>query len=139
MVRQACLFGVLPISAASLFGRLTSSAIQLGAIMLARDKARPQPFLCPAGVIPSSQPCTKPVLPRAVTVKAGALAPPGGLGLGGREHGGMLDAAGTAEVAIVGLPVLILTLVMIWRQAQYAHHTAMSQVYQNTADGFASL
>src|SRR5262249_61938338 len=31
------------------------------------------------------------------TVKAGALAPPGGLGLDGREHGGMLDAAGTAE------------------------------------------
>ncbi|MGO9639594.1 MAG: hypothetical protein ACLPSO_16845 [Terracidiphilus sp.] len=34
---------------------------------------------------------------RAVTVKAGVLAPPGGLGLDGREHGGMLDAAGTAE------------------------------------------
>jgi hypothetical protein len=40
-------------------------------------------------------------------------------------------------VAIIGLPVLILTLVMIWRQARYAHHAAMSQVYQNTADGFA--
>jgi hypothetical protein len=42
-------------------------------------------------------------------------------------------------VAIIGLPVLILTLVMIWRQAKYAHHTAMSQVYQNTADGFATV
>ena len=42
-------------------------------------------------------------------------------------------------VAIIGLPVLILTMVMIWRQAQYAHHTSMSQVYQNTADGFATL
>jgi hypothetical protein len=42
-------------------------------------------------------------------------------------------------VAIIGLPVLILTLVMIWRQAQYAHHAAMSQVYQNTADGFATV
>ena len=42
-------------------------------------------------------------------------------------------------VAIIGLPVLILTLLMIWRQAKYAHHTAMSQVYQNTANGFAAL
>jgi hypothetical protein len=42
-------------------------------------------------------------------------------------------------VAIIGFPILILTLLMIWRQAQYAHHTAMSQVYQNTADGFAGL
>lgn len=42
-------------------------------------------------------------------------------------------------VAIIGLPVLILTMVMIWRQAQYAHYTAMSQVYQNTADGFATV
>jgi hypothetical protein len=31
----ACLFGVLSISAASLFGRLASSAIQFGTIMLA--------------------------------------------------------------------------------------------------------
>jgi hypothetical protein len=30
-------------------------------------------------------------------------------------------------VAIIGLPVLILTMLMIWRQAKYAHHTAMSQ------------
>src|SRR5271157_6578147 len=42
-------------------------------------------------------------------------------------------------VAIIGLPILILTLLMIWRQAQYAHHTAMSQVYQNTASDFAAL
>ena len=41
-------------------------------------------------------------------------------------------------VAIIGLPILTLTLLMIWRQAQYAHHTAMSQVYQNTANDFAS-
>jgi hypothetical protein len=39
-------------------------------------------------------------------------------------------------VAIIGLPILALTLVMIWRQALYAHHTAMSQVYQNTANDF---
>lgn len=42
-------------------------------------------------------------------------------------------------VAIIGLPVLILTMLMIWRQAQYAHHAAMSQIYQNTADSFATL
>jgi hypothetical protein len=42
-------------------------------------------------------------------------------------------------VAIVGLPILTLTLLMIWRQAKYAHHTAMSQVYQNTAAGFATV
>jgi hypothetical protein len=42
-------------------------------------------------------------------------------------------------VAIIGLPILTLTLLMIWRQAQYAHHTAMSQVYQNTANDFATL
>jgi hypothetical protein len=42
-------------------------------------------------------------------------------------------------VAIVGLPILTLTLLMIWRQAKYAHHTAMSEVYQNTADGFATV
>lgn len=42
-------------------------------------------------------------------------------------------------VAIIGLPVLILTMLMIWRQAKYAHHTAMSQVYQNTANGFATV
>jgi len=42
-------------------------------------------------------------------------------------------------VAIIGLPILTLTLLMIWRQAQYAHHTAMSQVYQNTANDFAAL
>ena len=42
-------------------------------------------------------------------------------------------------VSIIGFPILILTLFMIWRQAQYTHHTAMSQVYQNTADGFATL
>jgi transposase len=29
-------------------------------------------------------------------------------------------------VAIIGLPILALTLLMIWRQAQYAHHAAMS-------------
>jgi hypothetical protein len=44
-----------------------------------------------------------------------------------------------AIVAIIGLPVLTLTLLMIWRQAKYAHHAAMSQVYQNTANDFASL
>jgi hypothetical protein len=33
-----------------------------------------------------------------LAVKAGALAPPRGLGLDGREHGCMLDAAWTAEV-----------------------------------------
>lgn len=42
-------------------------------------------------------------------------------------------------VAIVGLPILILTLLMIWRQAQYTHHAAMSQVYQNTANDFANV
>jgi len=42
-------------------------------------------------------------------------------------------------VAIIGLPILILTLLMIWRQAQYAHHTTMSQVYQNTASDFGVL
>jgi hypothetical protein len=42
-------------------------------------------------------------------------------------------------VAIIGLPILILTLVMIWRQALYAHHTAMSQVYQNTANDFSTV
>jgi hypothetical protein len=42
-------------------------------------------------------------------------------------------------VAIIGLPILTLTLLMIGRQAQYAHHTTMSQVYQNTADGFATV
>ena len=42
-------------------------------------------------------------------------------------------------VAIIGLPILILTLLMIWRQAQYAHYTAMSQVYQNTASDFGVL
>jgi hypothetical protein len=42
-------------------------------------------------------------------------------------------------VAIIGLLILALTLLMIWRQAQYAHHAAMSQVYQNTADDFANL
>jgi hypothetical protein len=41
-------------------------------------------------------------------------------------------------VAIIGLPILTLTLLMIWWQAQYAHHTAMSQVYQNTANDFAT-
>jgi hypothetical protein len=46
---------------------------------------------------------------------------------------------GQSVVAIFGLPVLILTLFMIWRQAKYAHHAAMSQVYQNTADSFASV
>jgi hypothetical protein len=40
-------------------------------------------------------------------------------------------------VAVIGLPILALTLLMIWRQAQYAHHAAMSQVYQNTANDFA--
>ncbi len=44
-----------------------------------------------------------------------------------------------SAVAIIGLPILILTLLMIWRQAQYAHHTAMSQVYQNTASDFGVL
>ena len=44
-----------------------------------------------------------------------------------------------AIVAIIGLPVLTLTLLMIWRQAKYAHHAAMSQVYQNTANDFGSL
>jgi len=29
-------------------------------------------------------------------------------------------------VGIIGLPILTLTLLMIWRQAPYAHHTAMS-------------
>ena len=42
-------------------------------------------------------------------------------------------------VAIIGLPILTLTLVMIWRQALYAHHTAMSQVYQNTANDFSTV
>jgi hypothetical protein len=42
-------------------------------------------------------------------------------------------------VAIIRLPILTLTLLMIGRQAQYAHHTTMSQVYQNTADGFATV
>ena len=42
-------------------------------------------------------------------------------------------------VAVIGLPILTLTLLMIGRQAQYAHHTAMSQIYQNTADGFATV
>ncbi|HEY2530521.1 MAG TPA: hypothetical protein VGJ20_21755 [Xanthobacteraceae bacterium] len=42
-------------------------------------------------------------------------------------------------VAIVGFPVLILTMLMIWRQAKYAHHTAMSQVYQSTANSFATV
>ncbi len=42
-------------------------------------------------------------------------------------------------VAIIGLPVLALTLLMILWQAQYAHHAAMSQVYQNTANDFANL
>src|ERR1700752_2705405 len=42
-------------------------------------------------------------------------------------------------VAIIGLPILTLTLLMIGRQAQYAHHTAMSQIYQNTADGFSTV
>ena len=42
-------------------------------------------------------------------------------------------------VAIIGLPILTLTLVMIWRQALYAHHTAMSQVYQNTANDFSAV
>jgi hypothetical protein len=42
-------------------------------------------------------------------------------------------------VAIIGLPILTLTLLMIGRQAQYAHHTAMSQVYQNTANDFSTL
>ena len=42
-------------------------------------------------------------------------------------------------VAIIGLPILTLTLLMIGRQPQYAHHTAMSQIYQNTADGFATV
>jgi hypothetical protein len=44
-----------------------------------------------------------------------------------------------AIVAIIGLPILTLTLLMLWRQAQYAHHAAMSQVYQNTANDFASV
>jgi hypothetical protein len=44
-----------------------------------------------------------------------------------------------SAVAIIGLPVLILTMLMIWRQAQYAHHATMSQIYQNTADSFAAL
>jgi len=43
-----------------------------------------------------------------------------------------------AIVAIIGLPILTLTMLMIWRQAKYAHHAAMSQVYQNTANDFAS-
>src|ERR1700752_2309139 len=42
-------------------------------------------------------------------------------------------------VAIIGLPILTLTLLMIGCQAQYAHHTAMSQGYQNTADGVATV
>ena len=42
-------------------------------------------------------------------------------------------------VAIIGLPILIPTLLMIWWQALYAHHAAMSQVYQNTADNFATV
>jgi hypothetical protein len=44
-----------------------------------------------------------------------------------------------ALVAIIGLPILTLTMLMIWRQAKYAHHAAMSQVYQNTANDFASV
>jgi hypothetical protein len=47
--------------------------------------------------------------------------------------------AAQSVVAIVELPMLILTLLMIWRQAQYTHHAAMSQVYQNTANNFAPL
>ena len=42
-------------------------------------------------------------------------------------------------VAIIGLPILTLTLLMIGCQAQYAHHATMSQIYQNTADGFATV
>src|ERR1700746_2424654 len=42
-------------------------------------------------------------------------------------------------VAIIGFPILILTLLMIWRQAQYTHHAAMSTVYQNTANDFATV
>jgi hypothetical protein len=42
-------------------------------------------------------------------------------------------------VAIIGFPILIRTLLMIWRQAQYTHHAAMSQVYQNTANDFATV
>ena len=41
----------------------------------------PQTFLCSAGVIPSSRPCTKPVLPRAGGVKDGAATAKGGLSL----------------------------------------------------------
>jgi hypothetical protein len=42
-------------------------------------------------------------------------------------------------VAIVGLPILILTLLMIARQARYQHHATMSQVYQNTANDFSTI
>lgn len=41
----------------------------------------PQTFLCSAEVIPSSRPCTKPVLPRAGGVKDGAATARGGLSL----------------------------------------------------------
>jgi hypothetical protein len=41
----------------------------------------PQSFLCSAGVIPSSQPCAKPVLPRTGDVKDGAATAKGGLSL----------------------------------------------------------
>jgi hypothetical protein len=44
-----------------------------------------------------------------------------------------------AIVAIIGLPILTQTMLMIWRQAKYAHHAAISQVYQNTANDFASV
>ena len=40
-----------------------------------------QPFLCSAVVIPSSQPCTKPALPRTGVVKDGAATAKGGLSL----------------------------------------------------------
>lgn len=42
-------------------------------------------------------------------------------------------------VAIIGFPILTLTLLMLWRQALYAHHTAMSQVYQNVANDFSTV
>lgn len=62
------------------------------------SKSAPRPFLCSAVVIPSSQPRTKPVLPRTGVVKDGAATAKGGLSLTAPSTEACWMPAGTAEV-----------------------------------------
>ena len=69
-------------SAASLFGPRCQARPSQPQLCSPYSKAGGhQPFLCSAVVIPSSRPCTKPVLPRTGVVKDGAATAKGGLSL----------------------------------------------------------